>query len=82
MVDRTTIVIAHRLSTVRAADLIIMLDGGRVIESGTHDELVARRGFYARLVARQMASVRQREVPVTFVIAVARVNMRVKGGIG
>src|SRR5256885_9658024 len=43
MVDRTTIVIAHRLSTVRAANLILMLDAGRVVESGTHSELVARR---------------------------------------
>jgi len=57
MVDRTTIVIAHRLSTIRAADLILVLDAGRVIESGTHAELLARRGFYTRLVERQMTSV-------------------------
>ena len=61
MVDRTTIVIAHRLSTIRAADLILMLDSGRVIESGTHAELVARRGFYARFVERQIASVQSKD---------------------
>ncbi|MEO8441741.1 MAG: ABC transporter ATP-binding protein [Betaproteobacteria bacterium] len=54
MVDRTTIVIAHRLSTIRAADLILVLDAGQVIERGTHAELLARRGFYARLIERQM----------------------------
>ncbi len=55
--DRTTIVIAHRLSTVRDADLIVVLDGGRVAESGTHASLLARNGLYARLVSRQLASV-------------------------
>jgi ATP-binding cassette subfamily B protein len=57
MADRTTIVIAHRLSTIRAADLILVLRDGRVIESGSHDALVARGGFYARLVGHQMAGV-------------------------
>jgi len=55
--DRTTIVIAHRLSTVRDADLIVVLDGGRVAESGTHASLLAKNGLYARLVSRQLASV-------------------------
>ena len=55
--DRTTIVIAHRLSTVRDADLIVVLDAGRVAETGTHASLLARGGLYARLVSRQLASV-------------------------
>ena len=55
--DRTTIVIAHRLSTVRDADLIVVLDQGRVAETGTHASLLARGGLYARLVSRQLASV-------------------------
>jgi len=54
MADRTTIVIAHRLSTVRGADCIVVLDTGRVMDIGTHAELISRRGIYARLVARQM----------------------------
>ena len=57
MVDRTTIVVAHRLSTIRSADLILVLRAGRLIEAGTHTDLIARRGVYARLVERQMAGV-------------------------
>ena len=55
MSDRTTVVIAHRLSTVRSADLIVVLDRGRVVESGDHATLIAQGGLYARLVAHQIA---------------------------
>ena len=49
MAGRTTLVIAHRLSTVRRADRILVLDGGRLVESGTHAELLTRNGLYRRL---------------------------------
>jgi subfamily B ATP-binding cassette protein MsbA len=50
---RTTLIIAHRLSTVRRAHRLVVLDRGRVVEEGTHDELLARGGLYARLYQRQ-----------------------------
>lgn len=53
MRGRTSFVIAHRLSTIREADEILVVDGGRIIERGTHDALMAARGFYARLYASQ-----------------------------
>ena len=59
MRNRTTIVIAHRLSTVRNADLLAVLDRGRLVETGTHAELLARNGLYARLIRRQVAGARQ-----------------------
>jgi ABC transporter fused permease/ATP-binding protein len=51
---RTTIIVAHRLSTVRSADRIIVIDGAKIVEQGGHDELMERRGIYRRLVEHQL----------------------------
>jgi ATP-binding cassette subfamily B protein len=51
---KTVIVVAHRLSTVRSADNIVVLDSGRIIESGSHNELIAKRGSYFNLVKNQL----------------------------
>lgn len=56
MVGRTTMVIAHRLSTVKQADRVCVLDGGWLAQEGTHEELIARDGIYRRLVERQFAA--------------------------
>ena len=53
---QTRIVIAHRLSTVRDADVVLVMDQGRIVERGTHDELLALGCFYAGLVASQTPS--------------------------
>ena len=55
MVERTTVVIAHRLSTVRDADTIVVVEEGRVVEQGTHQSLMHKGGLYRRLVAHQLA---------------------------
>jgi len=59
MRNRTTIVIAHRLSTVRDADRLAVLDRGHLVETGTHGELLACSGLYARLIHRQIAGAQQ-----------------------
>jgi subfamily B ATP-binding cassette protein MsbA len=53
MTNRTTLVIAHRLTTIEKADLILVMDQGQIVERGTHDQLLAKNGHYARLHARQ-----------------------------
>ena len=59
LAGRTTFVIAHRLSTVRRADLILLLENGQVVERGTHEELMANQGMYYEMVMRQMESASQ-----------------------
>ena len=56
MTGRTTLVIAHRLATVLNADRILVMDGGRIVEEGTHRSLVERDGVYARLARLQFES--------------------------
>jgi ATP-binding cassette, subfamily B, bacterial len=64
LAGRTSLVIAHRLSTIRNADTILVVEGGRVAESGTHEELLARGGRYADLYATQFADGERRTVEV------------------
>ncbi|HEX7699423.1 MAG TPA: hypothetical protein VF403_01795, partial [Kofleriaceae bacterium] len=58
MADRTTIIVAHRLSTVRDADRIIVIEGARIVEQGAHEELMERKGIYRRLVEHQLVAER------------------------
>ena len=55
MQGRTSFIVAHRLSTIRRADLILVMDSGRIIEQGKHEELLAKKGFYANLYNSQFA---------------------------
>jgi putative ABC transport system ATP-binding protein len=59
--DRTTVAIAHRLSTAERADLILVFDDGRLVEQGTHEELVAARGRYAALHRSWVRTARSHE---------------------
>jgi len=56
MENRTTLVIAHRLSTIERADRIVVLEGGRIVEIGSHADLIARQGRYAQLHALQFSA--------------------------
>lgn len=52
--ERTVVVIAHRLSTVKSADNIVFIDKGRIVEQGTHEELIRQKGYYYTLVNNQL----------------------------
>ncbi len=55
MKNRTSIIIAHRLSTIRDADMIVVMDQGRIVESGSHEELLTKKGKYYELYMTQYA---------------------------
>jgi len=57
MEGRTSFIVAHRLSTIREADIILVMNNGSIVEQGTHEHLLARNGFYANLYNSQFAEV-------------------------
>jgi ABC-type multidrug transport system fused ATPase/permease subunit len=54
VINRTVFIIAHRLSTVRYANLIVVLENGKIVEKGTHEELIAKEGHYLQLINHQL----------------------------
>ena len=62
MVGRTSLIVSHRVSTVKDADLIVVLEDGRIAERGTHDSLIARGGIYAELYEKQLLEENSRRV--------------------
>ena len=65
MLNRTSFVIAHRLSTIMRADAIVVLERGRIVEVGRHDELLTREGVYASLYKMQLLEPKRVENPVS-----------------
>ncbi|RLE93165.1 MAG: metal ABC transporter permease, partial [Thermoprotei archaeon] len=59
--NRTTIIIAHRLSTLKFADKIVVMDGGKIVEQGSHKQLLERGGLYAKLWSSQLKALTRRE---------------------